>query len=402
MSNLLPRVTRNLKCHIYTKSELLHSLPKDKEVRKINKVSLEPKQEVVRKLLKHKLTIKEASKELGCSRKTIYRYLETVTQLGLEALKDNRHSNNYKLTPKQLLEVIKKKKQGPWRSARKVLEITNISSISPRRVSQIWVEQGLNQLNVDRLKPIVRFVAKYPNELWQADIQGKMYFPYLGDAYLIANIDDHSRFILGAKWFSRQTQMNVFRVWYHCLFRWGLPKRMLHDKGSQYKANAKYTQSGEYAQSTYQYYAKELGIELIFAHRSRTKGKIERFWRFVQRDFVRENLRVKSFKELNDKFFVWQIKFNEEFKHSGIGMDNRTPASVYQPSEKRKPKQELQQLLTVTVRRYVYTDSTISLFGIRYKIPAGYIGCRIWLYLKGDKVSLESMGKIIYRFRLKV
>ena len=381
---------------------MLHSPPERWEVRKINKVNLELKKQVVRKLLKHKVTIKEATEELGCSRKTIYRYLETVTQFGLGVLKDNRHSNNYKLTPKQLSEVIKEKKQGHWRSARKVLEITNISSVTPRRVRQIWVEYGLNQLNVERLKPIIRFVAKEPNDLWQADIQGKMHFPYLGDAYLIANIDDHSRFILGAKWFSRQTQMNVFRVWYHCLFRWGLPKRMLHDKGSQYKANSRYTQSGEYAQSTYQYYAKELGIELIFAHRSRTKGKIERFWRFVQRDFVRENLKVRTFKELNEKFFVWQIKYNEEFKHSGIGMEGRTPAQVYQPSEVRKPKQELAQLLTITLRRYVYTDSTISLFGIRYKIPAGYIGCRIWVYIRGDKAWMESMDKIFFKFRLKV
>lgn len=339
---------------------------------------------------------------MGCRIQTIYRLLEKVSQDGLIALKDGRHSNNYKLTPKQQLEVIQKKKEGSWRSARKVLELTNITSVSTRRVEQLWVKHGLNELNVERLKPIVRFVAKSPNDLWQADIQGKMHFPYLGDAYLIGNIDDHSRFILGAKWFSRQTQMNVFRVWYHCLFRWGLPKRMLHDKGSQYKANAKFTQTGEFAKSTYQYYAKELGIELIFAHRSQTKGKIERFWRFVQRDFVRENLKVRSFHELNQAFFKWQVKFNEEFKHSGIGMNRRTPAEVYQPSEKRKPQQELAQLLTITIRRYVYRDSTISLFGIRYKIPLGYIGCRIWLYLKGDKVSLEAMGKIIYKFRLKV
>lgn len=381
---------------------MLHSLPRRWEVRKIYKASLDLKQEVVIKLLKHKITLKDACKELDCSRQTIYRYLETATQLGSEALKDKRHGNNHKLTSKQLLKVIKEKKDGNWRSARKVLEITNISSVSPRRVQQIWVEHGLNQLNVERLKPIVRFVAKEPNDLWQADIQGKMHFPHLGDAYLIANIDDHSRFILGAKWFSHQTQMNVFRVWYHCLFRWGLPKKMLHDKGSQYKANARFTQTGEYAQSTYQYYAKELGIELIFAHRSQTKGKIERFWRFVQQDFVRENLKVRSFYELNQAFFKWQIKFNEEFKHSGIGMNGRTPAEVYQPSEKRKPQQELAQLLTITVRRYVYRDSTISLFSKRYKIPLGYIGCRIWLYLKGDKVSLEAMGKIIYKFRLKV
>lgn len=369
------------------------------------KQKLEFKQQVISKLLKGKLSTKEASELLGCKRLTIYRYRNKAVKEGLNSLKDGRHSNNYKLNPQELSKVISFKRHGSWRSARKVLEITDISSVTERRVRQIWVEYGLNKLNVERLKPITRFVSKEPNDLWQADIMGKMYFPLLNggsDAYLIANIDDHSRFILGAKWFSRQTQMNVFRVWYICLFRWGLPKRMLHDKGSQYKANARFTQSGEYAQSTYQYYAKELGITLIFAHRSQTKGKIERFWRFVQRDFVRENLKVRTFKELNEKFFEWQIKYNEEFKHSGIGMEGRTPASAYQPSEVRKPKQELKQLLTITLRRFVYLDSTISLFGIRYKIPAGYIKCRIWVYIRGDKAWIESMGKVFFKFRLKV
>lgn len=230
-------------------------------MRKLIKQNLEFKQEIVRKVLQGRLSKTDAATQLGCKTQTIFNYLNKVNRDGLKALKDGRHGNNYKLTTKQLLGVIKEKKDGFWRSARKVLEITNIQAVSVRRVQQIWIENGLNQLNVERLKPITRFVSKEPNDLWQADIQGKMYFPYLGDAYLIANIDDCSRFILGAKWFSRQTQMNVFRVWYHCLFRWGLPKRMLHDKGSQYKANARFTRTGEYAQSTYQYYAKELGID---------------------------------------------------------------------------------------------------------------------------------------------
>lgn len=190
--------------------------------------------------------------------------------------------------------------------------------------------------------------------------------------------------------------MNVFRVWYHCLFQWGLPKAMLQDKGSQYRST---NPKGE---ATYEYYAKMLGIKLIFAHKARTKGKVEKFWRFVQQDFARENLDVKSFEDLNKRFFKWQIKFNEEFNHSGIGMNGQTPASVYLPSERRKPKQELSELLTITLRRFVYLDSTISLFGKRYKVPQGYIKCRIWLKLKGEKVSLEAMGKTILRFRLKV
>ena len=215
-------------------------------------------------------------------------------------------------------------------------------------------------------------------------------------------MDDHSRFILGGKWFSNQTQMNVFRVWYYCLFYWGLPKKMLQDKGSQYKANSRYTQTGEYAQSTYQFYAKALGIELIFAHRAQTKGKIERFFRFVQQDFAREHMKVKSFEELNKSFFKWQIHYNETFNHSGIGMNGKTPAEVYLPSEKTKPKQELQELLTITIRRLVYRDSTISLFGKRYKVPNEFITCRIWVRIKGETVRVESMGKTVYKFKLRV
>jgi len=368
----------------------------------MQRLELSFKQAIVNAVIKRKIKRKEASGLLNCTQRTLTNYLNRVTEGGLEALEDKRQSNNFKLTPKQLLDILEKKKEKPFRSARKVLEITNINTVSQRWVQKLWVKHNLHQGNVERLKPIVRFVSDYPNDLWQSDIMGRIRFPYLGDVYLIANIDDCSRFILGAKFFSKQTQMNVFRVWYHCLFRWGLPKAMLQDKGSQYKANTKYGQTGEYAQSTYQFYAKSLGINLIFAHRARTKGKVEKFWRFVQQDFARENLDVKTFEELNKRFFKWQIKFNEEFKHNGIGMNRQTPASVYQPSERRRPKQELSELLTITVRRFVYLDSTISLFGKRYKVPEGYIKCRIWLKIKGEKASLEAMGKTILRFKLKV
>jgi transposase len=109
-------------------------------------ITLELKRQVINKLLKNKITPTKASVELGCSRQTIYNYLNKIVNGGLEALRDGRHSNNCKLTPRQLSEVVKQKKQGSWRSARKVLEITNIQSISGRRVQQIWVERGLNQL----------------------------------------------------------------------------------------------------------------------------------------------------------------------------------------------------------------------------------------------------------------
>ncbi|MEK6888472.1 MAG: DDE-type integrase/transposase/recombinase [Nanoarchaeota archaeon] len=355
----------------------------------------------MRSLLRGKLTKKEARATLACGRTTLYRYILQATEHGIESVVDKRRGNNRKLSARQEKDLVDIKENGRWRSARKAIELTGIATVGIRQIQKIWVKHNLHRENIERLKPLVRFVAKYPNELWQADIQGKMRLPHIGEAYLILVIDDHSRFILGGKWFSQQTQMNVFRVWYHCLFVWGLPRKMLQDKGSQYKANARYGQSGEYAQSTYQFYAKTLGIELIFAHKAQTKGKVERFFRFIQRDFVRENMDVRSFEELNKRFFVWQIKYNEEFVHSGIGMNGRAPAEVYQPSEKRKPKQELQELLTITIRRLVYRDSSISLFGKRYKVPNEFITARIWVKIKGETVRVESMGRVVYKFRLR-
>jgi putative transposase len=359
------------------------------------KISLASKQEVIKELLKGKITTSEACRKLNRVRQTIYRYLNEVARGGLAALTDNRHSNNRKLSSRQRVEILEKKKEKPFRSARKVLELTR-SNVTERWVQKIWEKEGLSRINIERLKPIQRFVAQNPNDLWQTDIMGRIHFPHLGEAYLIANIDDCSRFILGAKWFSQQTQINVFRVWYHCLFQWGLPETMLSDKGSQYRS------TNPKGRAAYQDYAEALGIKLIFAHQAQTKGKIERLWRFIQQDFVRENLDVRSFEELNRRFFAWQIRFNEEFKSKGLGMDGKTPAEVYLPSERRRPESELSELLTIVKRRYVYTDSTISLFGKRYKVPPGYIKCRIWLKIRGENVFLEAMDKVILKFKLKV
>lgn len=160
----------------------------------MQKVLLGFKQEVLGNLIKGKITRKQTAHLLKCTRQTIYRYLQKVAKSGLGNLKDKRHSNNYKLSRKQEGDLLIIKKQGRWRSARKAQELTGIAHVSPRRVQQIWVKHNLHLENIERLKPIVRFVAKYPNELWQADIQGKLHFPYLGNAYLILVVDDHSRF----------------------------------------------------------------------------------------------------------------------------------------------------------------------------------------------------------------
>ena len=148
--------------------------------------------------------------------------------------------------------------------------------VSEQHVRRILLKAGLGRENIKRVKAITRFEASYPNEMWQTDIMGKILFPNIGILYLIATLDDHSRFVPAGRWFKTQGRMNVFVIWYESLARWGIPNKMLQDKGSQYKARTRF------GTADYEWYAHALGIELIWAHRAQTKGKIERFWGFVQ------------------------------------------------------------------------------------------------------------------------
>lgn len=128
--------------------------------------------------------------------------------------------------------------------------------------------------------------------------------------------------------------------------------------------------------------------------------KIERFWRFVQQDFVRENLNVKTMDELNEKFRLWLAKYNYRFRSRRI-LEGKTRAEVYRPSERRASRADLQNLLVVEERRKVTRESTISLYGQQYRVPPGYIDCRIWIKIRGNKVFFESMGEIFWKTRLK-
>lgn len=294
------------------------------------KLSFSFKVKVIQEVLKGKLETSQAEGLLECSSRTLRRYKSKFMSEGPEGLKDKRHSNYQKLTKEQKFSLIQKKKEGPWRSARWIRDHLNL----PVHEVTVWRTLGdLNHLNADQVKPIIRFEAQYPNELWQTDIMGKIYFPKIGKA-------------------------------------------------------------------DYQYYARLLGIKLIFAHQAQTKGKIERFWRFVQSDFVPGVWEAKTMEEINGKFKLWLAAYNYKFRSEYF--DNKTRADRYEPSERRIKRVELETLLLIEERRKVTRQSTISLYGKQYFVPPGYINCRIWVKIIGNQILFEANGKIFWKTRLRL
>lgn len=348
--------------------------------------------EVMQAYVKNEISKQQAANLLGCSLRSIERYTKAFIAFGPEGLKDNRHSNNHKLSPTQRETIIQLKENDRWRSGRNVRDHLKLS-VSRKTINNIFRQEGLAKENIKRVKAIQRFEAESPNDLWQTDIMGKIQFKNLGILYLIATLDDHSRFVPAGRWFRTQGKMHVFQVWYESLSKCGLPLAMLQDEGSQYKAHTRF------GTADYEWYAKRVGIKLIWAKSAQCKGKIERFWGFVQDDFVPEVINAKTLEEVNGKWKLWLAKYNYVFKSEYFG--NITRVSRYHPSERRLTQLELQTLLTVEERRKVSRENTISLYGKRYIIPSGYIGCRIWVKIKGNKLLFEANGQVFWKERLR-
>lgn len=349
--------------------------------------------DVIQRLLGGAIGIQQAADVLRCSRRSIERYRKAFLLRGTNGLTDRRHSNYRKLNEEKRTQIIQLKTRDRWRSSRNIRDELHLP-VHETTVWRVIVRAGLHRENLIRLKPIIRFEARSPNDLWQTDIMGKIEFPKIGILYLIATIDDHSRFCLAGRWFRRQGKMHVFQIWYESLARWGLPEKILQDEGSQYKARTRF------GQADYQWYAKSLGIDLLWARRAQTKGKIERFWRFVQDDFVREVWQAKTAEEVNGTFRLWLARYNYRFKSRAFG--GQTRAARYGPAKRRIARVELETLLVIEERRKVTRQSTISLYGHQYYVPPGYINCRIWVKIKGNKVLLEANGEVFWKTRLKV
>lgn len=356
------------------------------------KYPLEKRQEVLLAFLAGELSKQQAANLLGCTERTIRNYKRAYKANGKEGLRDNRHSNYHKLSQNQKDAVILLKKKDRWRSGRNVRDKLNLA-VNRKTINNIFRSEGLARENNKRVKAIIRFEAASPNDLWQTDIMGKILFPNLGVLYLIATLDDHSRFVPAGKWFRTQGKMNVFQIWYESLSKCGLPEAMLQDEGSQYKARTRF------GTADYEWYAKAVGIKLIWAKSAQCKGKIERFWGFVQDDFVPEVIKAKTVDEVNGAWRLWLARYNYVFRSEYFG--NITRASKYHPSERRLSQIELQTLLTVEERRKVSRESTISLYGRRYIVPDGYIGCRIWVKITGNKLSFEANGEVFWKERLR-
>jgi transposase InsO family protein len=153
------------------------------------------------------------------------------------------------------------------------------------------------------------FERATPNQLWQSDI-----FTFrLGGryAYLIAFLDDYSRFIVGADLFRSPTAAAVIEVYRVAVGEFQPPKEMLTDNGRQYTTWRGVSR-----------FEAELKKDRVAHFKSRphhpmTLGKVERFWSTIWQDFL-VRAQFDSFEAARERIKLWIQYYNYKRPHQGI------------------------------------------------------------------------------------
>ena len=95
--------------------------------------------------------------------------------------------------------------------------------------------------------------------------------------------------------------------------------------------------------------ARQPSLRLLYGIKAQTKGKIEGLFRFVQRDFVLENVHLSPLKDVNEAFWRWLDDYNSNLEHEGINLTVECGVNVLpaMPLE----KSAMQMSLKTSLRR---------------------------------------------------
>lgn len=256
--------------------------------------------------------------EVGVDRNNIYRWVKAYRERGEAGLRQPAHwRTGKKLEPSVRKKIIELKNQDSKRGIRRISDILRrmfLLKASPETVRRTLHEEKL--IEKPRQKP-KRNVSKprfferaTPNQMWQSDI----FMFRLGskNAYLIAYLDDYSRYMAGIGLFRSQTAEHVIEVYRTAAAEYNPPKEMLTDNGRQY--------TNWRGISRFEAELKKDKVKHIKSqpHHPMTLGKVERFWKSIYEEFLCR-AQFDSFEEARERVMHWIAYYNHKRPHQGIG-----------------------------------------------------------------------------------
>lgn len=231
--------------------------------------------------------------------------------------------------------------------------------------------------------------------------------------YLIAFMDAYSRYIMGWKWVKSDSAWNNILVLRSVVTKYGVPAMFYTDNASFFKVI-------RHNKSIYQKHKPEdqyetaiqrmiLDLESIMVthkpYQPQGKGRLERFFRFMQGRFITEHT-ATNVEELNKQFKEWVTWYNT--KHV-IRTIECVPKDRFDP-KRFKPipgDLNLEQVFGYQFNRKVDKYNSFSFNGDSYVIDPKnckewqgcLAACRVDLYVAPQKIVVYHHDKRIQQFK---
>lgn len=146
--------------------------------------------------------------------------------------------------------------------------------ISKNKIYKILKDGGKvkNEPKKQKKRKWVRYERRHSNSMWHVDwtrtTDGRQFIIYE---------DDASRFITGWGVFDHATLENAYAVYKKATRKFGFPKQLLSDNGSQFRFNEAFDKPLNIV-NKFQKLLKKDGVKQIFTrlHHPQTNGKLER------------------------------------------------------------------------------------------------------------------------------
>lgn len=314
------------------------------------------------------------------SQRSLDRYLRAYHTEGFAGLLPEGKNPNMKYRiPQEIVDAaIQLRRELPSRSIPTIIEILEMEGkVEPGFLKRTTLQDalqrngyssGMMKIYRDPTYGSQRFQRLHRNDLWQGDIK---YGPTLKinglttPTYLSCLIDDATRMILHGEFYSNMTESIVEDTLHQAIVKYGAPKRLYFDNGSQYRTH------------WMKCACTLLGIKLVYARprNPQGKGKQERFNETVDQFIAECSLEeIPTLKDLNEKFQAWLNQCYTKATHSALGT---TPEIAYKSDS--MPLRFIEQDLLARAFLHCETrkadkSGCISFGGKRYDLGVKYVG----------------------------
>lgn len=273
-------------------------------------LSLRARRTLIRKRIKYYWTVTKIAANFRINRDTFYYHWNNYKQYGWNGLeiKSKVPHTIHKISiniANKVIEIRKMTNRNEHAIA-SYLKRKGVA-VSHSTVYRILKKNNLvNSLSKHRQQRTFKsFSRKRPNSLWQTDLT------LFGNRYVIAFLDDCSRFLTGIDFIPGASTDLVLSVFEQAIDAFGKPRQVLTDHGTQY-----YDIHGGISEFTQFCIDNKIKHILASIGHPQTTGKVERFFRTFKEEYEVFN----SLDEFTDYY-------NNKRLHGAIGY--LTPAEVY-------------------------------------------------------------------------